>query len=70
MLLRLAAWVAAGVTLVVILGLIAGTALVNTDGVHRYLLGLAQRKATAALVVRVQLQNFTLHPGALSLDLY
>jgi translocation and assembly module TamB len=69
-LLRVAAWVAAGVTFVVVLALVAVTVLVNTDGVHRYLLGLAQRKAGEALGVRVDLQNFTLHPGSLSLDLY
>ncbi len=70
MLLRLAAWVGAGITSVVIVLLVAATVLVNTDGVHRYLLGLAQRKAGEALGVRVQLQNFTLHPCSLSLDLY
>ncbi len=70
MLLRLAAWVAAGAVFVVILVLVVSVALVNTEGGHRYLLGLAQRKAAEALGVRVQLQNFTLHPGSLSLDLY
>src|ERR1700722_18996703 len=57
-LLRLTAWVAAGLTFVVILVLFAATVLVNTNGVHRYLLTLAQRKAGEALGVRVQLQNF------------
>jgi translocation and assembly module TamB len=69
-LLRLAAWVGAGITSVVILLLVAATVLVNTDGVRSNLLGLIQRKASEALGVRVQLQNFTLHPGSLSLDLY
>ena len=46
------------------------TALVNTDGVHRYLLNMVQSKASEALGVRVQLQNFTLHLSTLSLDLY
>jgi translocation and assembly module TamB len=70
MLLRLLAWVAAGAVFAVILVLVASVALVNTDGVHRYLLRLTQRKASEALGVRVQLENFTLHPGSLSLDLY
>ena len=63
------AW-AAGAAFVVILALTALVTLVNTDGVHRYLLGLAQRKAGEALGVRVHLEDFTLHPGSLSLDLY
>jgi translocation and assembly module TamB len=45
-------------------------ALVNSDGVHRYLIGLAQREASKKLGVRVQLQNFTLHLSSLALDLY
>src|ERR1700734_2339282 len=69
-LLRLTGWIAAGMAPVVILALVVSVALVNTHGGHRYLLGLAQRKAGEALGVRGQLQNFTLHPGSLSLDLY
>jgi translocation and assembly module TamB len=68
--LRWAAWIAGGTVLVVVIALVASVALVNTNGAHRYLLGLAQRKAGEALGARVELQNFTLHPGLLSLDLY
>jgi translocation and assembly module TamB len=69
-LLRVAGWIAGGAMFLVILAVFASVALANTDGVHRYLLGFAQRKAGEALGVRVQLENFTLHPGSLSLDLY
>ena len=68
--LRSAAWIALSLMLLALVAVVASLSLVNTDGVHRYLLGLAQRKASEALGVRVQLENFTLHPGTLSLDLY
>ncbi len=68
--LRWSAWIVGGGVLFVIVGVVASLAFVNTDGVHRYLLGLAQRKAGQALGVRVEFQNFTMHPGSLSLDLY
>lgn len=68
--LRLVAWFAAGLALIVILCCGALVSLVNTPRGHRYLLGLAQRKATGALGVSVQLENFALHLSTLSLDLY
>jgi translocation and assembly module TamB len=61
----------AGCLLLLLMVCAAGlVALVNTDGVHRYLIGLAQRKASEQLGVRVHLENFTLHWSTLSLDLY
>lgn len=68
--LRLIAWIAVGLILVVVVcaGLIVTT--VNKDGVHRYLIGLAQRQASEQLGVQVQLENFVLHLGSLSADLY
>lgn len=67
---RLIAWFATGLPLIVILcsGLLI--TLVNSESGHRYLLGLAQRKASSALGVSVQLENFALHLPTLSLDLY
>jgi translocation and assembly module TamB len=56
--------------LVALVAAIALVALVNNDGVHRYLLDKAQSEASARLGVRVQLENFTLHLSTLSLDLY
>src|SRR6185503_20818657 len=45
-------------------------ASVNTDGVHRYLLGLAQRKASESLGAEVGLQDLLIHFKNLSVDLY
>ncbi len=44
--------------------------LVNVDGVHRYLLKLAQKEASAKLGTPVRLQNFSLDLPVLRLDLY
>ena len=68
--LRILAWVAGsmGALAVVCAGVLAY--LANSGAGHRYLLNLAERKAAEALGVGVQLENFTLHPGTLSLDLY
>jgi translocation and assembly module TamB len=61
----------AGCLLLLVIACAAGlVALVNRDGVHRYLIGLAGRKASEKLGVHVQLENFTLHLSSLSLDLY
>jgi len=67
---RIFAWIAGSLVLLIIVCGIGLVALVNTDGVHRYLIGLAQREASKQLGVRVQMQNFTLHLSTLSLDLY
>ncbi|HUN85129.1 MAG TPA: translocation/assembly module TamB domain-containing protein [Terracidiphilus sp.] len=67
---RVVSWLAAsGLVLVLAAGL-AIVALVNTDGVHRYLIGLAERKSSAALGIPVHLENFALHLPTLSVDLY
>jgi translocation and assembly module TamB len=67
---RVIAYVAAGFAVVVILCCCALTAFLNSTAGHRYLLDLAQQKASAALGVPVRLQNFTLHLAGLSVDLY
>ncbi len=68
--LRIVAWTAACVLALIVLcvGLFVG--FISTGTGHRYLLQLAQQKASGKLGVRVQLQNFALHLGALNLDLY
>jgi translocation and assembly module TamB len=68
--LRLVTSLAAWLVLAVIVGAAGLVALVNVDGVHRYLIGVAERKASEELGVRVQLKNFTLHWSTLSVDLY
>ncbi|HEY1647971.1 MAG TPA: translocation/assembly module TamB domain-containing protein [Terracidiphilus sp.] len=68
--LRTLAWIGGGLVLLLVVCAIGLVALVNTGGAHRYLIGLVQREASQKLGVRVQLQNFTLHPSVLALDLY
>ncbi len=68
--LRMFAYVATGLAVLAILCCCAVTAVLNSSGGHRYLLDLAQRRASAALGVPVRLQNFTFHLATLSVDLY
>jgi translocation and assembly module TamB len=68
--LRLVLSIAACLVLLIIVCAAGLVALVNVDGVHRYLIGLAERQASDELGVRVQLENFTLHLSTLSVDLY
>jgi translocation and assembly module TamB len=68
--LRVAGAVAASMLLLLVVCAAGLVALVNVDGVHRYLIGLAERKASEKLGARVSLDNFTLHLSTLSLDLY
>jgi translocation and assembly module TamB len=65
-----AAWIAGGAVTAAILVVLLFVALINVDGVHRYLLGLAQRKAASAIGVPVHLENFKVNIPALRVDLY
>ncbi len=67
---RWVAWVIAIVWLLPLFIIAPSLLLVNTDGVHRYLIGLVQQKASESLGVQVQLQNIVLHYRTLSVDLY
>jgi translocation and assembly module TamB len=67
---RILAWVAGSAAIIVLTAVLVIVALLNTNSFHRYLLGLAQRKTSDALGVRIQLENFNLHLSALSVDLY
>lgn len=69
-LLRLTVWAACGLVLPIFIGAALIVATINTDGAHRYLIGLAERQASEQLGVQVRLQNFVLHMGTLSVDLY
>src|ERR1700728_4568697 len=68
--LRIAAAIAACLLLLLVVCAAGLVALVNVDGVHRYLIGRIEREASEELGVRVELENFTLHLSTLSLDLY
>jgi translocation and assembly module TamB len=67
---RLAAWVAAGLTALLILLACSIAALLHNARFHQYILQTAEAKASDALGVPVQLQNFELNLAALSLDVY
>jgi translocation and assembly module TamB len=64
------AWGVGGLLALAVLAVIVLAMLVNVDGVHRYLLGLAERQASAALGLTVDLQNFTVDVPKLRVDLY
>lgn len=64
------AWISGAVVATSIFAVLVFIALLNVDGVHRYLLGLAQRKATAAVGVPITLENFRVDVPALRVDLY
>lgn len=68
--LRLGGWFASGMAVIGLLSCVAFALLVNSDMGHRYLLGLAERKASEALGVSVRLENFVVHLPTLSLDIY
>ena len=63
-------WLALALTVLPPLLILLLVASVNTDGVHRYLLGLAQRKASESLGAEVRLQDLLIHFKNLSVDLY
>jgi translocation and assembly module TamB len=64
------AWISAGMAAAAVLAILLFIALLNVDGLHRYLLGVAQREATTAMGVPVTLENFRVNVPALRVDLY
>jgi translocation and assembly module TamB len=64
------AWAAGVLVLATAAAVLALVALVNRDGVHRYLIHKAEEEASARLGVRVRIENFALHLSTLSVDLY
>ncbi|HVU48923.1 MAG TPA: translocation/assembly module TamB domain-containing protein [Terracidiphilus sp.] len=68
--LRVLAWTAGCLVCLVIAAGAGITVLVNSDGVHRYLIEKAESAASARLGVRVRLENFAVHLATLSVDLY
>ena len=63
-------WAVSGLAVTAFLGVVLLANLVNIGRVHRYVISLAQREATATLGAPVTLQNFALHWATLRLDLY
>jgi translocation and assembly module TamB len=68
--LKIAAWFLVGIVVLIVLtgGTIA--ILLHSNRFHNYLLKTVQERASDALGVRVQLQNFDLHLSTLGVDLY
>ena len=69
-LLKIAAWLVGGVTVLLLFVVVTATILLNSARFHAYLLGTLQKQASESLGVPVTLQNFTLNLSTLSLDLY
>ncbi|MBV9182549.1 MAG: hypothetical protein JO356_14655, partial [Acidobacteria bacterium] len=69
---KVLAWTAGVVVGILLLLVITAVVLVHSQAVHRYILRVAQEKATAALGTRVSLRDFGLHFSGISpvLDLY
>jgi translocation and assembly module TamB len=64
------AWSLGGIVVAALVAAALFISLINVDGVHRYLLNLAQTKATSMLRVPVRLANFSVDVPALRVDLY
>ena len=64
------AWIGVAFIILFLVLAIALTLLVNNPGFHRYVIRTVQEEAGKSLGVPVQLQDFSLHLSALSLDLY
>ncbi len=67
---RVAAWIGIGFVAVALVVVLTIAILLNNRQFHRYLLRTAEAKASASLGVRVNLKDFALHLGTLSVDLY
>ncbi len=65
-------WLGIGVLVLVLLAVLGIVVLLRSSTVHRYVLNVAQQKATAALSTQVKVGNFALHFSGFSptLDLY
>ena len=67
---RVAGWILAAMLIIIMLLVIAAAALLHNQSFHRYVLRVAQQKASAALNTQVEVRDFALHLSHLSLDLY
>jgi translocation and assembly module TamB len=67
---KVAAWVAGSVVVLLLVAVIALTAVLHSARFHNYVLSTVQTKASESLGTKVQLQNFALNLSNLNLDLY
>ena len=70
LIIRIAAWLVASVAILLVLASVTIAILLHSERFHLYVLNTVQQRASEALGVRVQLQNFGLHLSDLGLDLY
>jgi translocation and assembly module TamB len=68
--LRIAGWIAAGLAVLMLLVATTAVIVLHSAWFHNYVLGQVQKQASEQLGTKVELQNFTVHPSTLSLDLY
>ncbi len=68
--LRIVAWTAASLVALIVVCMMGIVGLVNSSAGHRYIIGLAQGKASEQLGVTVAVQNYAMHWSGLGLDLY
>jgi uncharacterized protein involved in outer membrane biogenesis len=64
------AWISLGMTAVTLIVFAGAAILLNNPRFHAYLIRTAESQAGERLGVRVQLQNFAVHPSDPSIDLY
>jgi translocation and assembly module TamB len=69
---KVVAWIAGGTAIMIVLVVIAIVILLHSERFHRYVLGVAEQKATAALGSQVQARDFRLSWSGISprIDLY
>lgn len=67
---RVLGWIVIAVGVLILAAIATIAILLHSAKFHRYLVALAEQKASAALGTQVQLQNFTLHLSTLSADIY
>ena len=70
LIIKIAVWLIASVATLLVLAGVTVAILLHSERFHRYVLNTVQQRASDALGVRVQLQNFGLHLSDLGLDLY
>jgi translocation and assembly module TamB len=69
---RLAIWIGIGLAALIVIVIVAGVILLQSNWFHQYLLGVAQEKASATLGTQVRLRDYTLSFSGISptADLY
>jgi translocation and assembly module TamB len=63
-------WTAVTIGAVLLLVIVAAVVLLRTPAFHNYLLAKIEQQAGKAIGGRVDVQNFDLHPGTLTADIY